>query len=378
MPLGPPWRRHFHRGLRHLRDGETAEAAKAFEQALALNPDEPDVLLALARERLRQDRFDDAESLLQRVRQLKPSSVAAAALLARILGLHQGRREEAFGVVHQVLSRQPEAVALQIIRGELLLEEGALPEARDAFARALDHAPTDELARAGLARTFNCEGVALSENGEDERAVFCFKRAADLDPEWAGPYVNLGVVLGRLGRTERSLEAYRQALARDPSSPAAYYNLASTLHELGQRREAAELFERLLEVDPEYPQGRVALANVLGELGELDRAVALLLEELELAGPCARTFSSLGLAYVCSGNAERGEECLLRALELDPTYLNALYNLATLYATQERHTDAAALLERAFATDPERTAELFAGERRFDGLRRLEQFRFLH
>ncbi len=368
VPLQQAWRRFLVRGSRLLQEGDFGRAAEAFARSLEQAPDEPQVLLALGRERLRQGRFDEAEPLLRRAHARDPRSPAAAALLARLLGLHQRRLEEAFEVVHHALADCADPAPLQVIRGELLLEQGAWKEARAAFAQALQDPRSDEAARVGLARAFNLEGIALGESGEPEPALFAFKRAADLDPAWSGPHVNMGVVLGRLGRQQKAALAYQAALARDPDNPVAYFNLGTALHELGRHAEAVRTFEELILLAPDYPHVRGALANVLGELRELDRAIALFLEELEVDERCASCWSGLGLAYVCSGNATRGERCLLRALEVDPGYFNALHNLAALYAAQGRVEAAQAMLKRAHGIDPERTSSLLASDERLAGL----------
>jgi tetratricopeptide (TPR) repeat protein len=380
LPLEQRWRLFLNRGSRSLRAGDYQRATEAFERAYTDAPEEPQVMLAVGREYVRMGRYEEAEPLLRGAWSRLQESTAAAVTLARLLGIHLGRREEAFEVIHRSLERCADRAPLQIIQGELLLEEGAYSEARTAFAQiepGSGNETIQEAAQAGLARTFNAEGIALSEQGAFEQAIFAFKRAADLEPGWAGPFVNLGVVFGRMGKTSTAMEAYQNALEREPENPVAYFNLGTAQHKVGRRTEAVRTLEELLQLTPDYPHVRGALANVLGELKEFDRAIALLLEELEIDATCVSCWTSLGLAYICSGNAERGESCLQRALELDPNYFNAIHNLASLYVTQHRYEDAERILRRAHQLDPERTSELLATDRQLAALRELDRFRFL-
>ena len=340
------WRHHCTRGRSLLSQQRYADASREFEQALALAPDEPLVLLAVGRERLRAHRFGSAEPVLRRAYQRLPNSGAAAATLARLLGLHRGKLPEAYSIIEAALARTDDPGPLHVINGELLLEEGAFVAARGAFARAADHTTTGEAARQGLARCHNAEGMALTELGRPEEALFAFKRAADLDPGWAGPLVNQGVTLGRMGKPERALEAYTDALERNPANAVAYLNLGLVLGQLDRHEEALQTLEALVQVAPDYPGGKEALANVLGELKRFDDAIALLLEALEETPQSAGCWSSLGLAYVCTGEAEHGERCLLRALDLDPGHVNAAQNLLSLYATQQDFDKIQALLQR--------------------------------
>ena len=377
VPLPESWRLLLQRGARCLRDGDYGRALEAFEQAHREAPDEPQVALALGREQLRQGRYDAAERLLRRALELQPGSAAATAALARCLGLHQGKAPEAFALLHSALKACSEPAPLHVVRGELLLDSGAFLDARAAFGQAMDDPISAEAAQLGLARTYNSEGIALCERGDHEPAIFALKRAADLDPTWAGPHVNLGVVFGRMGKLGKALEAYQAALEREPASPVALFNLGTAQHELGQRKDAVHTFEELLLVAPDYPHARSALANVLGELRDFDRTIALLLEELDADGECVSCWSSLGLAYICAGNPARGEQCLLRALELDDGYFNAIHNLANLYVAQKRLDAAEELLLRAAHVDPRRTAELLATDGRFSHLRDREALRGL-
>lgn len=377
LPFRPRWQRFLHQGTEQVRRGDYGRAAEAFERALEEAPREPEVMLALGREYLRQGRYGEAEVLLEVAVERLPASTAATAALARVLGLHLGQAERAFELLHRGLECCEYTAPLQIVRGELLLEEGAFREARAAFGQVIDEPGTAEAARVGLARTYNAEGIALSERRAYEPAVFAFKRAADLEPEWSGPHVNLGVVFGRMGRNAKAAEAYAAALEREPDNPIAQFNLGMAHERQGHYREAVRTFERLLAREGDYPQVRAALANVLGELGEFDRAVALLLEELEIDPSSASAWTSLGLAYICTGNIERGEQCLHSALEHDPGYYNAIHNLATLYLTQQRYDEAERILRRAHELDPGRTAELLQSDDQLAQVRQLERFRSL-
>jgi protein O-GlcNAc transferase len=380
VQLGEPWRHHLARGLEALRRDAYADADGHLSRASALAPDEPDVLLARARALCGRREHQRAASLLERVVEARPESRAAAALLARCLGLELDQRERAFGVLHAALERHEDSAELHVLRGELLLEEDAIEAARGAFAQALALEPADPAARAaqaGLARAANAEGIQLSEAGESERAAFAFKRAADLDPQWSAPHVNLGVVFERLSRLPKAMESFRSALLHDPENPVALFDLGSVAHQLGDLEAAVEAFETLLSLAPDYPGLRVALANVLGDRRDFDNAVALLLEELEVDPDSVVAWSSLGLAYACAGNSARGEECLHEALARDPQRLDAYHNLAVIYTTQRRLDAAAAVLERAFAVDPARTRELVSKDANLAPLRELPHVRSL-
>ncbi len=378
IPLREPWQRPVSRGLEALRRGDLTAATLDLRRAQDLAPDEPDVCLALARLHLAQEELRPAVALLERVVALRPDKLGTIALLTRTLGVRLGEKTRAFGVLHAALERHPESAELHVVRGELLVEDDAIEAARGAFAQALTGTPGPKVrlaALSGLAQTYNAEGILLSEGGESDRAAFLFKRAADLDPLWSAPLVNLGVVFGRLERLPKAIETYDAALLRDPENPVALFNIGSIAHRLGRLDQAVEALEELYNLAPDYPGLRVALANVLGDRRDFDRAIAFLLEELEISPDSVTAWSALGLAYTCAGNTARGEECLHEALARDPDRFDAFHNLAVIYTTQGRRDDAVAILERAFGVDPQRARSIVEADASLGPLRDLPRLR---
>jgi len=227
VPLGERWRTHMTRGLRSLEQGDHEGAREHFGEAHRLAPDRAETCAALGREHLRRGQIDEAEPLLRKACEADPDLLSAVAALARLAGLGRGKLGEAHALLDEVMARHPDEPALLMVKGELYLEGDRIPEARAVFERALELGGDVEAAKAGLARTCNAEGITLSEGGNDEQALFWFKRAADLDGAWAGPHVNLGVVFARLGKGARAREEYDRAIDLDPSNPVAFFNLGN-------------------------------------------------------------------------------------------------------------------------------------------------------
>lgn len=73
---------HLGHLLARVRSAEAAEAGSYFDEALTLMPDDPSALMGQAIVRLRQERWEEAETLLSRVIELEPSNKVAGFLLA--------------------------------------------------------------------------------------------------------------------------------------------------------------------------------------------------------------------------------------------------------------------------------------------------------
>jgi tetratricopeptide (TPR) repeat protein len=361
VQLGQRWQAHLRKGVRSLEAGQHERAARHFAAAYKLAPERPEVCLALGREYLRRGQLGQAEPLLRRAWERGPTASAGAAL-ARLLGVGKGELKPARAVLAEALRRHPDHPLLLVVKGELELEGERFEAARDAFERARDLGADPASVRAGLARTFNAEGIACGDESADHRAIFAFKRACDLDPTWSGPHVNLGVAFTRLGRRRRARLCYERAIAIEPDNPVAFFNLANLLRDTGDPAGAVECYERVLDLAPEYPGLRAALAGTLADQGRYPRAIELYRAALDDDAESASLWGDLGLALIAHGDEDEGERCLRRSIDLDPKSFCACCNLAALLVCQNRQAEAARYAARAKAIDPERARQWFRTE----------------
>ena len=263
------WYAELMRGLRRLAAGDTAGAEVFFERAHRAEPDRPEVCFALGRERLRQERLPEAEELLRVA--WRARLPAAAAALARCLGIVGTRRAEAHAILDEALAHHPDEPGILAVRAELLLEDGASAAAQSLLERARSilaadgrDAPATRAAIAGvLAKALNLEGIRLARDGDPDAALFAFKRAFDLAPRWASPLVNMGAVFADLGRDARARSCYERALVLDDENPVARYNLALLSRARGDLARAEAELRKALAIDPDYPGAARALADVI-------------------------------------------------------------------------------------------------------------------
>ena len=360
------------RGLRCLAAGQLDQAEEHFARAHRRAPDQPEVLFALGRERLRKGRVDEAEPLLRGAWDRDRTLGAAAAGLARCLGVAGDQHAASHAILDEAMVDPVHAAepGLHVVRGEIYLEEERVAEARAAFEEAerrlagsrRDAPVTRSAVAAGLARVYNLDGIELGRASRTEEALFAFKRAADLDPEWSGPVVNMGVAFAQLGRAARARSCYERALAADPENPVARFNLANLTRDGGDLARAEADYEAVLELDAEYPGARAALADVLLRRGEAARAVAHL-ERLATEHPDdAGVWFQLGVAHDQGGDPGAAERSLRRALALDQDHVPACCRLAALLTRDGRYLEAAALARRAHELDPAR-AQSYLGSR---------------
>lgn len=284
--LREPWRLELRRGLQRLRAGEFADAAHHFGRAHRLAPDQPEVCFALGSERLRAGDATGAEPLLRAAWEGAPDLISAAAALARCLALYLGRGAEADAVLEAAAAGHGQVSALLVVRAELRLEAGDAAGARAAAEDALEACAREAAggavrtsarwaAATALARACNLEGLERAGRGGHSEALFAFKRAADADPSWSGPLVNVGVSLLALGKARAALAPLERAIDREPDNPLAHLNHGIALQRLARLPAARIALERALDLDPHLDAAVVALSEVLCGSGDLAGAEAL-------------------------------------------------------------------------------------------------------
>jgi tetratricopeptide (TPR) repeat protein len=355
QPFVEAWRSELRRGLLHLREGAYDQALASLERAYRLAPDRAETCYALGRERLRRGDAGAAEPLLREAWQRDASLVSAAGTLARCLGVHLRRFDDAHAVLDSAEAEHGHLGLLHVIRSELLLEQHRTAEARAQAEAALacgDGDSVREAANAALARVCNRQGVDLAERGDHEVALFWFRRAANLDPEWAGPHTNLGAALMRLGKPDLARRAYERALAIEPDSAAAHYNMGALQRQAGERASARVSFERALEHQPWLATAIIALAELDLDEGDARAAIDRLSSALEHQPGDADLWAHLGQALAAQGERDDAEACWRRTVDIDPAHPLACRGLADLLAGESRFAEAALLAGRAQDTGP--------------------------
>ncbi len=147
---------------------------------------------------------------------------------------------------------------------------GVIALQREQFAEAIAFL---EIAT-GLDHTnpkyLNNLGNALGQSGNLAAAEIAFRRANDLDKQFADPLYNLGVIYHRHHNLTRAEALYREVLEQNPEHPGANNNLGSLYNDRGQCEEALPYFKKAVSSDPDFmaasaPASAATVANVIPE-----------------------------------------------------------------------------------------------------------------
>ncbi|MBM3314920.1 tetratricopeptide repeat protein, partial [candidate division WOR-3 bacterium] len=247
-----------------------------------------------------------------------------------------------------------------------LLRSRVWRSSRALFGAMVREAPQAPSAYAGLAD-------ALSSALPDS-AVRLYNRALYFDQGYVPANINLGILYSRLGDHRRAVHQLRLADVLRPDSPAVQYNLGLAWLNAAEPDSALAAFNRAVGLDPTEARPYLGRGLALCFLGRTrdaeadlrlatarDPALAgdlrgfarglLALDGQQLGSPLG--VNRLGSLLAGTGDVALAETCYLRALELDSTWVPALFNQAVILAGRGDTAAALALASRARRLRPD-------------------------
>ena len=164
--------------------------------------------------------------------------------------LRQGRLQEAWQALNEVLVVDPDNAMAHQLCGLVLLQAGQREEGIDALRRAVALDPRDATAHGNLAN-------ALRDACAYEEALHAVDRALALNRGFADAMLTRGNILLDLDRPAEALAMYDQVLAGQPRLVGALSNRGQALVHLNRHAEAVESFDKAIVLNPDFPEIRV-------------------------------------------------------------------------------------------------------------------------
>lgn len=276
--------------------GHTAQAARLWQQAIALAP-HAQAHFNLGLLQANNNRHDEAISHYRRAVELEPDNAQAHYNLAILLAMRQCN-----------------------------------DEAETCYRKAIAADPEHAAAYANL-------GLLLAGQKRAEEAEQCYRRALALDPGHEVAHLNLGVLLASRNRNAEAAQHYRQVIALNPQSAAAHTNLGLLLEKAGHMEEAEQCHRTALSIDAGYAEIHSNLASLLAALRREQEAERHYRQAIALKPGDAVICSSFGVLLATLRRDEEAERLFRQAIMLNPGYALAHLNLGQLLLSQGRYRE---------------------------------------
>jgi tetratricopeptide (TPR) repeat protein len=280
--------------------GNSVSAASEMEKALALEPEDPALLLATAAAQLQRKNWQRARELANAVFTQTRAPSAGLLVLEATLGSHED--------VHQVLDE---------------LRDTALPQAEEvAFRQRLTE--------------------LLIANGHVPESIDELNRAAELAPARGDLLFNLALAQFKSGQLDRALNSAEKSKALTDTAEVEDL-IGDIQEERGDNLAAVESYQAAVKLAPEEEKYRISLAVELMQHQGFD-AAKVVLEQAEESQPKSwRIQLALGMVEHFAGSDEKASSILIHAADLAPDPEVALTFLGDIQVNQTSVPDSAAV-----------------------------------
>lgn len=245
-----------------------SEALKANQNALKIDPNDPEIYLSLGNNFHRQEKLEDAELNFKKAVSLNPSYWPALYNLGLILNKKQ-RFDDSISFFKKVINLKPD-----------------------------------------FANGYYSLGLAYFNLGELDLAILNLKKATVLKPEYPQAFFNLGVVMRESGRKIEALEYFQQSINLKTDYVRAYNLLGVTHKELGQYDEALKNFQVAINLDPNYAEAFNNLGNTFKELGRFEESNFCFRKAIDLKPDYADAYNNLGRALMLNLDFQKAFELM--------------------------------------------------------------------
>jgi len=211
-PVAANW---VSRGEQAIRSGDAPEALHCYREALALDPDNPALLMSCALACLRLDRIQEIRPLTERVLASKPGEMLRATAYATLIealrseGKYGDANDAGRRLLDEAGSNFSKSIAYYEMAYNLAEMDEDLDQALDFARRSLEHAP-EELRQFPLAAL----GWVHYKRQELDEAIEFLSQSTELGPSTAA-LTRLGMALLASGDEDGARGALAQARRLD-------------------------------------------------------------------------------------------------------------------------------------------------------------------
>jgi tetratricopeptide (TPR) repeat protein len=245
-----------------------------------------------------------------------------------------------------------------------------MPKAKEAARRAVEL--DDGLAEAhaslgGIFKIYDWDWAASERE---------YKRAIELNPNYATGHRMYAAFLAAVGRAEEAMREGRLALELDPFSLVISMEIGWNCCMARDYKRAAEEALRTLELEPQFPAAQSTLVLAYEQQGRYGEAIAALEKARDASDGHPATLSALAHALASAGRIEEADALIDRLTELSARQHIPPFWMAVAHAGMGKTAAALEELEKAFE-QRDVTLVWLGRDPRLDGLRAEPRFKEL-
>src|SRR5215211_5582071 len=268
----------------------------------------------------------------------------------------------------EVLKLSPRDARAAYGLGNIYSDQQRWDEAEAAYRNSVTWAPKDADAHVALSVVL----VQPTPGGDNAKrladAETFARRSVQIDPKHAVGWDRLGVALQARGLTNSETEhSYRRAIELDPQFAAAYAHLARMLNRVGRPAEAAPLYEKAIELAKD-PATLNLIADSLQAEQLWPQSEPVLKKALEMDAKNPTSLTLMGRYFIVYRKFQEAEPYLKSATEVSSRAFQPFNLLGRVYLGMDRFSDAEATYEQASTLAAAGEKKQLAGMFGFEGV----------
>lgn len=206
------------------------------EKALKLGPNLEATQVALAYSYYHLSREKEAIATSRAILAKNPNNAEAYYVLWAASGSNPSSPE-----IRKAIELNPNYVPAYVGLGDAYYQKRrSFNQAATQYQKAVELAPSAQL--------HNYLGTALNYQGYYQKAVNQFKKAIELNPNYAPAYMNLGITYFYMKQFANTISSQQKAIALNPNNPEAYFFLAQGYERQNKSAQAISNYKKFLAI----------------------------------------------------------------------------------------------------------------------------------
>jgi tetratricopeptide (TPR) repeat protein len=262
---------------------------------------------------IKQDKIDDAIEKFQIATELRPEKIDAYKNLA-FAYTQNDQDSMAIEVYLYALKNNPEDLEVKYYLGALYYQAEKYDKSIEILQEVLDKAdPNTQIYTDALTNI----AYAYDLLGDSDKAIETYKTALEQTPDDKDLIFNMGRLYSIQDKYEDAIASFKKVLELDPQDFESNLNIGNSYISLADSiaNDAKKVDERGNSI---YSEEEITEKEKLAET-HFENAITYLEKAIELQPDNVNAWTLLGIAYVRSGNAEKGQEAFDKAEELKGT-----------------------------------------------------------
>ncbi len=250
-----------------------------------------------------------------------------------------GRHEEA--IIEYKMAKWLDALCLSAYSGltQAYEEMGDYDSAIETYKKFIAIHPNNALLHSNVANLYFMKG-------DVEKAISHYQAAITLNPRhnWTSIAAQtLGYIQQNVTRNvEASISTYQVAYMLAPNEIDVYLSLGSAFYDAEDYENALVVYRRALELDPKNAKIHCNLGYLYWGMGKLTEAIKEYDLSISLDPSYDIAHNNLGVIYLDDlARINKAKECFEKAVDINPNYALALYNLARTLSIKGEKIEAA-------------------------------------